>query len=101
MEYADNGTHLFEEVFQRTWKDKYNWLTLYHEGIVHCDLCWRTLWEISSGHPPFRMEDEQYGNDLAMGISKDLREKVIPGTPKDYVQVYTEYWDCEPDKRQP
>ncbi|CAI2161816.1 15629_t:CDS:2 [Funneliformis geosporum] len=47
------------------------------------------------------MEDEQYGNDLAMGISKDLREKVIPGTPKDYVQVYTEYWDCEPDKRQP
>ena len=44
------------------------------------------LWEISSGHPPFK--DEFYIN-LAPRILAGLREKVVPSTPEDYVKIYT------------
>ncbi|CAI2173785.1 3071_t:CDS:2, partial [Funneliformis geosporum] len=37
------------------------------------------LWEMSSGRPPFYVEG--------------LREIIIPGTPEDYVTIYTECWD--------
>ena len=47
------------------------------------------LWEISSGQPPFYIEGEQYGIDLAIEISQGLREKPISGTPEDYVKIYT------------
>ncbi|CAI2162992.1 16417_t:CDS:2 [Funneliformis geosporum] len=36
---------------------------------------------------------------LAIEISQGLREEFIPGTPDDYVNIYTECWDNEPDKR--
>ncbi|CAI2164650.1 13076_t:CDS:2 [Funneliformis geosporum] len=57
------------------------------------------LWEISSGRPPFYVEGEPYDLDLAIEISQGLREIIIPGTPKDYVKIYTECWDGEPDNR--
>ncbi|CAI2175114.1 11052_t:CDS:2 [Funneliformis geosporum] len=41
------------------------------------------LWEISS----------------AIEITGGLREKVVPGTPEDYVNIYTACWDKEPDYR--
>ncbi|CAB5381582.1 unnamed protein product [Rhizophagus irregularis] len=44
---------------------------LHNEGIVHCDL--------------------HSGNGL--------REEPAPNTPKDYVEIYTECWNGEPDKR--
>ncbi len=44
------------------------------------------LWEISSGHPPFK--GEQYDVCLAVKISQGYREKSIPDTPKDYVKLY-------------
>ena len=47
------------------------------------------LWEISSGHPPFYTEGEQYDLDLALEILQGLREEPIPDTPKDYIKVYT------------
>ncbi|GBC05769.1 hypothetical protein RclHR1_06410006 [Rhizophagus clarus] len=53
------------------------------------------LWEISCGHPPFR--NKAYDVDLAMEISQGLREKPIPNTPDDYVKIYTDCWDNEPD----
>ena len=45
------------------------------------------LWEISSGVPPFHKED----NDMSLiyGISQGRRETTIPGTPADYVNLYT------------
>ncbi|CAB4388166.1 unnamed protein product [Rhizophagus irregularis] len=57
------------------------------------------LWEISSGRPPFYVEDKQYDIDLALEISQGLRETIVPGTPNEYVKVYTKCWDGEPDNR--
>jgi serine/threonine protein kinase len=46
------------------------------------------LWEISSGKPPFY--DKQNDIGLALKIYLEgLREKPIPGTPKDYIKIYT------------
>ena len=45
------------------------------------------LWEISSGRPPFY--DEGYDIGLAIEILGGLREKIVPDTPEDYVNIYT------------
>ncbi|KAG9299656.1 hypothetical protein G9A89_020827 [Geosiphon pyriformis] len=54
------------------------------------------MWEISSGVPPFR------------GLPKDVvaykaitgeREKPIPGTPPEYMQLYQRCWDEQPEQR--
>ncbi|GES87941.1 kinase-like domain-containing protein [Rhizophagus clarus] len=55
------------------------------------------LWEISSGKPPFC--DEQHDVALAMEISQGLREKPSLNTPENYVKIYTDCWDNEPDNR--
>jgi serine/threonine protein kinase len=47
------------------------------------------LWEISSGKPPFYVEGEQYDVGLALEILQGLRETVFPGTPENYVEIYT------------
>jgi serine/threonine protein kinase len=45
------------------------------------------LWEISSGKPPFTKDD--YDISLAVRILQGLRETIVPGTPPDYVKLYT------------
>ncbi|GBB90062.1 hypothetical protein RclHR1_16940003 [Rhizophagus clarus] len=55
------------------------------------------LWEISSGRPPF--DDEKYDIDLVLGICGGLRETKVPNTPDEYVKIYTECWDGDPDNR--
>ncbi|EXX75299.1 uncharacterized protein OCT59_007096 [Rhizophagus irregularis] len=57
------------------------------------------FWEISSGQPPFYTEDEKYDVDLAIEISQGLREELISNTPEDYIKIYTECWNGEPDNR--
>ncbi|PKK65440.1 HCP-like protein [Rhizophagus irregularis] len=57
------------------------------------------FWEISSGQPPFYVEDEEYDVGLAVEISQGLRETVVPDTPEEYVKIYTKCWDGEPDNR--
>ncbi|CAB4415366.1 unnamed protein product [Rhizophagus irregularis] len=57
------------------------------------------FWEISSGQSPFYSKGKQYDIDLALEISQGLREEPIPDTPEDYVNIYTECWNGEPDKR--
>ncbi|GBC27087.2 kinase-like domain-containing protein [Rhizophagus irregularis DAOM 181602=DAOM 197198] len=32
-------------------------------------------------------------------ISQGLRETVVPDTPEEYIKIYTECWDGEPDNR--
>ena len=45
------------------------------------------LWEISSGKPPFYVEDEPYDVYLAMEIAQ---ETIVPNTPTDYdANIYT------------
>ncbi|EXX54171.1 uncharacterized protein OCT59_027379 [Rhizophagus irregularis] len=55
------------------------------------------LWEISSGRPPFGDELNDLG--LAMAIFQGLREKPIPDTPEEYIKIYTDCWNIEPDNR--
>ncbi|GBC10143.1 hypothetical protein RclHR1_09380003 [Rhizophagus clarus] len=55
------------------------------------------LWEISSGHPPFI--DESYDISLVLQILQGHRETIVPGTPIDYSNIYTECWNSEPDNR--
>ncbi|GES83952.1 kinase-like domain-containing protein [Rhizophagus clarus] len=55
------------------------------------------LWEISSGRPPFCTK--LYNDDLAENILQGLREEPIPNTPIDYIKVYTDCWNNEPDNR--
>jgi hypothetical protein len=47
------------------------------------------LWEISSGRPPFSVEDEKYDICLALKISQGHRETAVPDTPENYLKVYT------------
>ncbi|POG74026.1 uncharacterized protein OCT59_023444 [Rhizophagus irregularis] len=55
------------------------------------------LWEISSGRPPFN--DKLYDNNLITQILLGYRETVVPDTPTDYFNIYTECWDSDPDNR--
>ncbi|POG69185.1 kinase-like domain-containing protein [Rhizophagus irregularis DAOM 181602=DAOM 197198] len=55
------------------------------------------LWEISSGRPPFCNELNDLG--LAMEILQGLREIPIPDTPGEYIKIYTDCWNIEPDDR--
>ncbi|RGB36605.1 kinase-like domain-containing protein [Rhizophagus diaphanus] len=55
------------------------------------------LWEISSGRPPF--SNEPYDVGLVMEILQGLREKPILNTPKDYIKIYTDCWNNEPNNR--
>ncbi|CAI2173007.1 2804_t:CDS:2 [Funneliformis geosporum] len=57
------------------------------------------LWEISSGRPPFYVEGGQDEIYLGIKILQGFRESIIHGTPEDYVKLYTECWDHEPDNR--
>ncbi|GBC09615.1 hypothetical protein RclHR1_00900001 [Rhizophagus clarus] len=55
------------------------------------------FWEISSGMVPFH--NEPHDISLIMGISQGFREKPVPDTPVDYIKLYTDCWNGEPDKR--
>ncbi|POG65679.1 kinase-like domain-containing protein, partial [Rhizophagus irregularis DAOM 181602=DAOM 197198] len=57
------------------------------------------LWEISSGKPPFYVEGESYDCGLAFQIVQGHRETTVPDTPIEYVKLYTECWDDNPDNR--
>ncbi|CAI2194130.1 3454_t:CDS:2, partial [Funneliformis geosporum] len=42
---------------------------------------------------------EEYDIGLAIEISQGLRERIVPGSSKDYVNIYTGCWDNEPEDR--
>ncbi|RIB26678.1 kinase-like domain-containing protein [Gigaspora rosea] len=55
------------------------------------------FWEISSCYAPFRdvINQTTLGTEIFMG----LREKPIPGTPLEYVDIYSRCWKAEPTQR--
>ncbi|RGB39545.1 kinase-like domain-containing protein, partial [Rhizophagus diaphanus] len=57
------------------------------------------LWEISSGRLPFYIENKSYDICLSIDISQGLRETPIPDTPIDYINIYADCWNNEPDDR--
>ncbi|EXX66399.1 Ste20p [Rhizophagus irregularis DAOM 197198w] len=89
-------THVDPRIFNRK-SDSNNKIKLslnkksniYSIGII--------LWEISSGQPPFYNELHDVG--LAMKISQGLREKPVPNIFEDYIKIYTDCWNNEPDDR--
>ncbi|CAB5335477.1 unnamed protein product [Rhizophagus irregularis] len=129
LQFANGGSlrnYLKENFDMLSWRNKINLAyqlagavsCLHDEGIIHRDLhsgnkfslessyildeksdvysIGVLLWEISSGHPPFE-DIEQYA--LMLKVLQGIREKPIPDTPTEYVDLYTECWDGEPDKR--
>ncbi|CAB5346840.1 unnamed protein product [Rhizophagus irregularis] len=113
IEYAENGTlrkYLKENFENLTWDNKFNLAfqlvyavsCLHDEGIMHRDLHSNNvigvlLWEISSGQPPFH--GIPYDVGLALSILQGLRETPIPNTSTDYIKIYTDCWNIEPDNR--
>ncbi|CAB4404372.1 unnamed protein product [Rhizophagus irregularis] len=80
MEYFNGGSlrnYLEEKFKDLTWENKYKLAHqlssavsyLHEKGIVHCDL------------------------------HTSRRETMIPGTPTDYFNIYTECWDGKPNNR--
>ncbi|CAB4413849.1 unnamed protein product [Rhizophagus irregularis] len=57
----------------------------------------RDLHSNNVGRPPFSDELNDLG--LAMAIFQGLREKPIPDTPEEYIKIYTDCWNIEPDNR--
>ncbi|UZO05068.1 uncharacterized protein OCT59_025429 [Rhizophagus irregularis] len=55
------------------------------------------LWEISSCQPPFH--GKQYDVGLALDILQGLREKPTHDTPEEYIKIYIDCWNIEPDNR--
>ncbi|CAB4393291.1 unnamed protein product [Rhizophagus irregularis] len=55
------------------------------------------LWQISSGHKPFR--EVNYGLSLMLSILNGKREEIINETPVEYSNLYTECWKYEPNER--
>ncbi|CAB4479580.1 unnamed protein product [Rhizophagus irregularis] len=111
IEYADGGTlrdYLKENFENLTWKDKFSLAfqlvcavsCLHGEGIVHRDLHSNNILvhqNTVNGRPPFCNELNDLG--LAMEILQGLRETPIPDTPEEYIKIYTDCWNTEPDNR--
>ncbi|CAH1769882.1 10755_t:CDS:2, partial [Entrophospora sp. SA101] len=58
------------------------------------------LWELTSDHPPFSNLDPHYQQyTLIIDISQGTREKPIPNTPDEYVNLYKACWQDDPKSR--
>jgi TPR repeat protein len=55
------------------------------------------LWEISSGQIP--CEGLQENHLIVIYRINGSRDKPVPGTPAEYIKLYTECWDEDPNER--
>ncbi|CAB5199617.1 unnamed protein product [Rhizophagus irregularis] len=56
------------------------------------------MWEISSGHPPFKHIDDKMALAASI-VNNNTREKLVPNTPEKYEKLYTKCWSQEPRLR--
>ncbi|CAB4479881.1 unnamed protein product [Rhizophagus irregularis] len=88
MEYADGGSlreYLKQNFDNLTWNNKYNLAyqlacavsRLHDEEIVHGDLNSRNI----------------------LVHQNTIKETIVPDTPENYIKIYTECWDNEPENR--
>jgi len=54
------------------------------------------LWELTNGKPPFINQDQV---TLMFNLLQGMREESIPNTPDEYVNLYKECWQDEPENR--
>jgi hypothetical protein len=47
------------------------------------------MWQISSGHEPFKNKGFDYDACLILSILNGNREEIIDGTPVEYNKLYT------------
>ncbi|GBC32842.2 kinase-like domain-containing protein [Rhizophagus irregularis DAOM 181602=DAOM 197198] len=117
MEYADSGTLKKENFDNLTWNDKYNLayqLTsavscLHNERIVHRDLhsgnvlIHQNTIKLSDFGLSKRIESSSNTKTKFFGLTfivlKFHKVVPIPNTPENYINIYTECWDAEPDNR--
>ncbi|CAG8649464.1 5594_t:CDS:2, partial [Dentiscutata erythropus] len=79
---------LFKDLNNIEYTDKSD---IYSLGVI--------LWELTSRHEPFRYF-KCNPQDLKSKIIKDkLREKNVPGTHDDYLNLYKSCWEDNPSKR--
>ncbi|RIB25815.1 kinase-like domain-containing protein [Gigaspora rosea] len=55
------------------------------------------LWEITSGKPPYQSFTSI--DAIAVYIFQGKRETPVENTPEEYINIYKECWNEEPDKR--
>lgn len=55
------------------------------------------FWEISSGIPPFKNITDQI--EISLGVISGKRETPINGTPVDFVNLYCDAWNNDPNLR--
>ncbi|KAF0416226.1 actin-like ATPase domain-containing protein [Gigaspora margarita] len=55
------------------------------------------FWELSSGVPPFKNIKEQTG--ISFRVIAGQRESPVNGTPMDFLNLYNNAWDGNPDLR--
>nr|CAG8532960.1 4988_t:CDS:2 [Entrophospora candida] len=55
------------------------------------------LWELTSNQPPFSNHHQQF--TLMFSISQGIREEPIPNTPDEYINLYKECWQDDPESR--
>ncbi|GBB99328.1 hypothetical protein RclHR1_03490010 [Rhizophagus clarus] len=55
------------------------------------------LWEISSCRTPFPHYKEEWR--LYLDICQGIKEELIKGTPIEYIEIFTNCWQSEPDLR--
>src|SRR5438128_1289664 len=55
------------------------------------------LWEISSGKTPCEGHTQSY--EIVLYRLKGSRDLPSHGTPEEYINLYSECWDEDPDKR--
>ncbi|GET03937.1 kinase-like domain-containing protein [Rhizophagus clarus] len=57
------------------------------------------MWQISSGHQPFKNKGFDYDVQLSIAILNGLREEIIDETPFEYSNLYKECWKYELNNR--
>ncbi|CAG8834249.1 4480_t:CDS:1, partial [Cetraspora pellucida] len=55
------------------------------------------FWELSSGIPPFKNISEP--REIALQVIKGKRETPINGTPVDFMNIYCDAWNGDPNLR--
>ncbi|CAB4438267.1 unnamed protein product [Rhizophagus irregularis] len=124
MEYANSGTlrnYLSEHFDNLTWNNKLDLAfqlanaisCLHDEDIVHHDLhsnnilVHKNTIKLADFGLSKRIEESSNVQSKLFGmvayvdpqVFNSLREKPIPNTPVDYIKIYTDCWNNEPDNR--
>ncbi|CAB5345877.1 unnamed protein product [Rhizophagus irregularis] len=113
IEYADSGTlrsYLKQHFENLTWTDKFELalqlssavLCLHDQGIAHRDLhsnnvlIHQSVIKLTDFGLSKRIEES---SNIQPKLHEKVTEAPISDTPEDYIKLYTDCWNSEPDNR--